>query len=190
MAKGQWWFPIWVVAVLVFVSPSFANGRFPRAERLVENPSDPSQIYLAATYGILATSDRGRTWYHICEASFSLQDTYLGDPILDLTGDGGLVVGVQARLNVSRDRGCQWTEVLGGGRTYVLDYAIVRSEPSTVVALLGDYGGTPIAYSLRRSTDNGATWATVGVPLPTDLAYTLDVDPHDPMHLYVSGLVN
>src|SRR6185436_9479453 len=117
MAKGHRLYPVWILAALGWASPSHANGRFPRAERLVENRNDPNQIDLAATYGLLATSDRGRTWHHICEASFSLQDTYLGDPILDLTGNQSLLVGVQARLNVSRDGGCQWTQVLGGGTT-------------------------------------------------------------------------
>src|SRR5438270_8775454 len=91
------------IALFAWGSTSFANGRFPRAERLIEHPNDPNQLRLAGTYGILTTEDRGRAWYHICEASFALASGYLGDPVLDLLADETLLVGVQTTLNASRD---------------------------------------------------------------------------------------
>jgi hypothetical protein len=179
-----------VAATLAMASAANANGRFPRAERLIENPSNADELRVAGTYGILTTSDRGRSWYHICEASFALQAGYLGDPILDVMPDETWLVGVQATLNASYDRGCQWTPVLGGGDTYVFDDAVARSEPSTVVGLLGTYENGGIVYTLRRSIDNGKTW---GAPTPLvgiDIAYTVDIDPRDASHLFVSGLAN
>jgi photosystem II stability/assembly factor-like uncharacterized protein len=169
--------------------PALANGRFPRAERLLENPVSPGEISIAGTYGILTTRDRGANWYHVCEASFSLQDAYLGDPLLDLMADQSLLVGVQTSLNLSKDGGCQWTPVLAADSTYVMDDAIARSEPATVLALLWNYQGGTVTYSLAQSLDGGVTWGPVGAPLPADIVYTLDVDPHDAEHLYATGLV-
>jgi photosystem II stability/assembly factor-like uncharacterized protein len=177
------------MAAFAAASPSFANGRFPRAERLIEDPRDPNHLLIAGTYGILATRDRGGSWYHVCEASFSLQDAYLGDPLLDLMSDGSMLVGVQTTLNASYDGGCQWATVLGSESVNVFDDAISRSDPSIVVALVGIYEGGGISYAVQRSTDYGKTWGPPGPNLPVDSAYTIDVDPHDPSRLYLTGLV-
>src|SRR5262249_19848774 len=136
------------MACLLVASSAFANGRFPRAERLIEEPGDPNHLLLAGTYGILTTRDRGRTWYHVCEAAFSLRDGYVGDPLLDLTRSAGLLVGVQTTLNASPD-GCVWSPVLGGGSVYVVDDAFARSEPSTVVALVEDFAAGSPTYALQ-----------------------------------------
>jgi photosystem II stability/assembly factor-like uncharacterized protein len=177
-------------ASVVLCAPSIAlaNGRFPRAERLFENPDDPNQLTLAATYGIVTTTDRGRSWYHVCEASFSLMDSYLGDPLLDFTGNRTMLVGVQASLNLSHGDACEWKPVLGGGSLFVVDYSVSKSHPSTVVAVLGDYQGGSIVYSLSESTDDGATWRDIGSKLPVQNVRTLDLDPLDPTHIYASGI--
>src|SRR5437764_1290449 len=99
-------------ASVLFASTALANGRFPRAERLIESPTDPNTLYIAATFGILVTSDRGKNWYYVCENAFSFQDMYTGDPVLSLTGDESLLVGVQNGLNISHDRGCDWKQAL------------------------------------------------------------------------------
>jgi photosystem II stability/assembly factor-like uncharacterized protein len=176
------------LALSVTSSIGLANGRFPRAERLFENPADPSELTLAATYGILTTKDRGQSWYQICEASFSLMDSYLGDPLLDFTGDRTMLVGVQASLNLSHGDACEWKSVLGGGSVFVVDYSISKSQPSTVVAVLADYEGGGISYSLSESTDDGSTWQAIGSKLPAQTVHTLDLDPLDPTHIYVSAI--
>jgi hypothetical protein len=178
-------------AAVFLLASSFAlaNGRFPRAERLCEDPRNPDRLALAATYGILTTEDRGRRWYHICEASFADLATYTGDPLLDFTNDGTLLVGVQATLNASRD-GCRWKPTLGGGgSTFVVDYTVVRSELATIVALVANYHDGTIDYALWKSIDGAESWSQLGA-VPTENAYTLDVDPADPTHIYVTGLDN
>ena len=52
-----------------------ANGRFPRAQRLLEVHDDPNVLVLSATYGVLITADRGATWRHLCELGFAFSIT-------------------------------------------------------------------------------------------------------------------
>jgi hypothetical protein len=155
---------------------------------LREDPTNPDHLALAATYGIVTTTDRGQSWNHICEASFADLATYTGDPLLDFMNDGTMLVGVQQTLNASRD-GCQWTPTLGGGSSFVVDYTVVRSAPRTVVALLATSGNGTVAYSLWKSTDGAENWSELG-EVPGDYAYTVDVDPGQPSHIYVTTVAD
>ncbi len=190
MRKGPAWFHALSTVGILSSTPAFANGRFPRAERLIENPGDANQLAIAGTYGILTTSDRGRSWYHVCEASFSLKDGYLGDPLLDVRSDQSWWVGVQTSLNISRDRGCNWKSVLRGDSVFVIDDTFAKTEPSVAFALLANYEGGAITYSLQQSNDDGTTWTVVGQNIPAETVYTIDVDPRDATHLYATALVD
>jgi hypothetical protein len=155
---------------------------------LVEDPTNPDHLALAATYGIVTTTDRGRSWYHICEASFADLASYTGDPLLDFTNDGAMLVGVQQTLNASRD-GCRWTPMLGGGSHFVVDYTVQRSAPRTVVALLATFANGTSTYSLWKSIDGAENWFELG-EVPGDYAYTVDVDPAQPSHIYVTTVAD
>ena len=179
-----------VTAAVLLLASSYAlaNGRFPRAERLLEDPTNADRLALAATYGILTTADRGQRWYHVCEASFADLASYTGDPLLDFMSDGTLLVGVQATLNASRD-GCQWKPTLGGGSTFIVDYTIVRSAPARVIALVASYHNGTVDYALWKSIDGTESWSELG-PVPAENVYTLDVDPVEPTRIYVTALEN
>jgi MYXO-CTERM domain-containing protein len=155
---------------------------------LVEDPTNADGLALAATYGILTTADRGRNWFHICEASFADLASYTGDPLLDFTNDGALLVGVQATINASRD-GCHWKKTIGGGNTFVVDHTLIRSAPATVVALLANYRNGTVDYALWKSTDGAENWSELGA-VPVESAYTLDVDGADENHIYVTGVAD
>ncbi len=177
-----------VLATLGLATTALANGRFPHAERLVEDPNDSNQLYLAGTYGIVATSDRGASWYMICEASFAQSAGYTGDPLLDITSDGSLIVGVQTSIALSTDRGCNWVPTLE--ETLVVDHALARSEPGRIVAAVNIATDGGARTELRESLDSGRSWEPIGQPLPVDLVYTIDVDPTDSERLYASGIVD
>jgi hypothetical protein len=175
-------------ATMMFSATANANGRFPRAMRLVEDSVDPNRLSLAATFGMVVTSDRGKNWYHICESAFSLQDTYNGDPLLSVLPSGGLLVDVQSSLNVSNDRGCAWTPTLGSSTQTIADFTVSPSSPNLVIAVVTSFAGGIATTRLQQSTDGGVTWAVVGTPLPVPLVYTVDVDHADPTHIYATGL--
>ena len=179
-----------VVAALVVCAPlaALANGRFPRADRLVEDPRDPNRLVVAATYGIVTTADRGRSWHHICEASFAGFEPYVGDPILDLAGDGAMLVDVQSALNISVDQGCTWSPAFGGPGRYVPDFTIARDPGRSIFALYAASEEKAVVNRIVESIDHGKTFHIVGTPLPLGVTFTIDVPASDPSLIYVSGL--
>ena len=146
------------MAMAVTLAPAArANGRFPRAERLIEHPSDPNQLVLGATYGLLVTRDRGANWHFVCEASFAHEPSYMGDPLLDYLGDGSLIVGVQSSMSVSSDQACDWIPTLREADAFLVDHAVAKSNRSTIVAATTISTGGMMKSTLRESLDAGRT---------------------------------
>jgi len=178
-----------LLALCGFSSKAAANGRFPRAERLIEHRDDPNRLVLSATYGLLVTSDRGRNWYYICEKAFSMQDNYVGDPLFAWTADDTMLTGVQASLDLSHDQGCSWSMAFGGFAGQIAtDYALGGKDGSVAVLLVSSLDDGGLTHRLSESTDNARTWHAIGDPLPVALAYTLDVDSNDATHIFATGV--
>ncbi len=182
------------VAALV-ASTASANGRIPAANRIVLSPTNPNLVITRATYGILPSYDEGRTWTFLCEDALGLPQMATEDPALGLTAKSSLVAGLQmpAGLEVSRDDGCNWTCAAGSlANESIVDIAVRPDAPDTVVALTNtplpaDAGGGTHSQ-VFRSTDDGASWASIGTPIdPSVIATTVDVAPSDPHRLYVSA---
>jgi photosystem II stability/assembly factor-like uncharacterized protein len=177
-----------VTAATLFASTiASANGRFPRAARLIESPSDSNRIAIVATYGLLLTDDRGGHWYHVCDAAFTFEQGFSTDPIFTLTAGESFLVGAQTRLTRSSDRGCSWTKVLEPANASIDDFAAIPGDADDIVAVVTDYGAAMPEPRLQESVDGGVTWMPIGSPLPVRVAYTLDVDPKNRAHLYATG---
>jgi MYXO-CTERM domain-containing protein len=177
---------------VLVASGARANGRFPRGEHVIEYPSDPNRLLLAATYGLLNTSDGGKNWYYVCESAFSLEPMtpgYTGDPLLAVTADDSLLADVQSRITRSSDAACNWAKAFEESGKAVDDIAVAPSNRNIVVALVRTVATS--AIQVYESTDSGTTWAPIGTPLTTiKLGTTIDVDPKDPTHLMVTGLTD
>lgn len=179
-----------LAALLGTPSPVHANGRFPRAQRLVEDPTDPNHLMLAATFGLVTTTDRGLNWYEDCEASFAGDGMYSGDPILERVAGGALLVDVQSKINRSAD-GCGWTAALGSTQTATADTFedfAVDGTGSTIVALATHLASGVATVHVEQSTDAGATWSVVGTAVPASSVFTIDLDPTEPSHIFVTGI--
>src|SRR5437868_6571017 len=179
------------MAALVAATSASANGRFPRAEHLNEHPSDPNTLYLAATYGLQVTRDRGCNWYHVCETAFSYQMQYTGDPILTLASDGALVVGTQSNVTLSADQACDWTQVLtspASPKVSYFDFTVATTGSKSLLLVATTFQPTGPVNQLQESTDNGKTWKTIGAPLPAAVVNTIDIDPTNAMHIFATGL--
>ncbi len=176
---------------LMLSGVAHANGRFPRAQRLTEVASDPDTLVLSATYGILVTTDRGETWRHLCELGFAFSVDEL-DPLVEIAGDGAMVVQVSRSLNRAEAPFCDFAPTLGGGGSErVADFALDRQDPTRLVALRlgrGESGG--VENRLMVSEDSGVSFEALGAPLPVEaitFGLTFDAAPSDRTRLYVSG---
>jgi len=174
------------------VPSAHANGRFPRAERLLEGGGDPQNLVLAATYGILITNDRGTEWQHICELGFAFGSAEI-DPVLGVFSDGSMIVRGIRSLNRAEAPYCAFSPVLGTeGSDTVADFSLDATTPDRVLALVMERGdGAVTVNRLYESLDAGRTFAPFGEPLPdADVSFgiTLDVAPSDPARLYATAL--
>jgi hypothetical protein len=176
---------------LSLASLAHANGRFPRAERLLEDPNDGAHLVLAATYGLVVTRDRGQNWHYVCEASFADLEAQT-DPVAAITESGALVTSVSSMLTRSEPDACDFSPRLGAADDEsVPDFTLARGAGERVVAahVTAPADGT-IVNQLYASDDDGRTFSPLGPPLPSSirLVATLDVAPSDPSRIYVSGL--
>jgi MYXO-CTERM domain-containing protein len=164
-----------------------ANGRFPRAERLLEDSQDPNHLVLAATYGLLVSHDHGQSWFHVCEASFA-QPGQQTDPVVSLT-DGALLTSIFTSLTRSTDGGCDFQRKLGGTPAQAVPDFTIDSAGAVLAVLVTTSNGAT-TNQLQESLDGGQHFHALGPALPDTLRLvaTVDVAPSDPQRIYVSGL--
>jgi hypothetical protein len=175
--------------VVIALAPGvLANGRFPRAQRVMETPSHPEKLTIAATYGLLVTENRGKNWSYVCDAALTFQDTFGSDVLFGLTADGSMLLGVQKSMTASHDRGCDFAKVLEPpGMSSIDDFTMTATNLNEVLALVTTFEGGKNTIRLQESLDGGQSWKAIGTPVPAALAYTIDVDPQDSKHLYVTA---
>jgi photosystem II stability/assembly factor-like uncharacterized protein len=197
------------VTLLAASTPARANGRFPRADQLVQVPGRPGALWLRATFGLLYSADAGQSWDWVCERAVGF--TGQEDPALGVLPDGTVLAGLGAGLSTSRDGGCSWAfDALpsatvtgdpgaadagdGALPLPVTDVSVRAAAPSTAVALAWEpqpVTATTPGYRTRffATSDGGASWVAYGAGLdPSVLGLTLDVAPSDPHRLYASGI--
>lgn len=128
-------------------------------------------ILYAPAGSLLKSSDGGVTWT-------SLLPPYINCVACDATGKV-LFASSNDRLYKSLDGGQTWTNTPIGGFP-VRCIAIQSNDPNTVY--LGAYGATP---PLRKTTDGGAHWESIGQDLPNQYIDDIALDPVSPSVLYV-----
>ena len=172
-----------------------ANGRFPAANQIVVAPSDPELLILRTTFGVLLSRDRGRTWDWICERAVG--NSPQEDPPLGITASGAILAGEIGGLALSFDTGCSWGLAPGDvGKKAIVDVVVRRDAPHTALALATkfraatDAGDATYDSQVYVSTDDGATWSAMGVPLdPLAVLETIEIAASDPHRLYVSARI-
>jgi photosystem II stability/assembly factor-like uncharacterized protein len=173
-------------AVLLPHGAARANGRYPVANQLVVAPGDSSYLVLRSTFGILQSSDGGKSWSWICEQAAGYNDD--DEPAVAVTADGSIVVGSEG-LTASHNRGCSWSMPDEFGvSTIVTDLDVDRSAPHHLVALSGKGDGM-VGYTNRvlESLDDGRTWVPLGNAIANGLiAETIEIAPSG--RVYLSGI--
>ncbi|MCG8555086.1 MAG: hypothetical protein MJD61_07340 [Proteobacteria bacterium] len=179
-----------LLAVLCgFPSHAAANGRYPHAQQLIEDPQDPGRVWLRVSFGLLTIRAGESHWSWICERSMGYSGEL--DPGVGVLQDGSIIVGLTDGLTISRDHGCSFEFVPGPLMgNFVTDVTVDPNNPARALALASPVlaTGVPANY-LFESTDNGTTWTQIGGDLGTDLLlFTLETAPSDPNRIYASGV--
>lgn len=177
-------------ATALVSSSAAANGRFPRSERLLEDPRDAAHLILAGTFGLIVSGDAGGSWHYVCEASFAEAGLDL-DPLVALGSDGALLAGIYAGIARSTDA-CDFKRTLGmTNRQASPDFALAASQPGRAIGVMVQLlEGGERENQLYRSEDDAKTWAPLGPPLPDSIraVVTVDIAPSDANRVYLSGL--
>lgn len=165
-----------------------ANGRFPRAERLLIDPDDAQHWVLAATYGLLVTIDGGKSWHHVCETAFA-EPGLLTDPVVAFMPGGVLLTSIFESFSRSVDSGCDFKPTLAHQMGQAVPDFTVDADGTVLAALIATSDGKAV-NQLQESVDAGRHFRALGPSLPDALRLvaTLDAAPSDPKRLYVSGL--
>ena len=165
------------------------NSRYPLAGQVVISPGNASTIVARSTFGMLSSSDAGKSWTWVCESAIG----YFGveDPPIAVTGDGTTLVASTIGISVSHDGGCSWRTNPGLTEArFGVDVTVQPAHPEQAFALIsGRVDGSYLVW-LARSDDNGATFTEIEPPLPRDfVATTVEVAPTNPLRVYVSGKI-
>jgi hypothetical protein len=112
---------------------------------------------------------------------------FASDAVVGTALNGWLLFGVQNAITISRDRGCDFVKVLEPtGQTNIDDFTIAPNAKD-VLALVTTFESGKNTIRLQESMDGGESWHSLGMPIPADLAYTLDVDPRNPLRIYATA---
>lgn len=173
----------------LLASPVAANGRFPRAQRLIQDQANPALMALYGTYGVLVTRDGGVSWRHVCEG---VTGAYAGeDPLLEIMADERLILRTDSGLSRSDASFCSYEAVLGSPSDALQDITRDSAGADAILAITTALDGDGVfVSSLSSSTDGGETFTPLGrvPPEVLSLGLTLDVAPSQPDLIYLSGL--
>lgn len=176
------------IALMSFASATLANGRFPRGQRLIESATDKNLLALYGTYGLMVSSDAGKSWSHVCEAATG---KYAGeDPLLEILPDGKIVARTDTALIRSAGSWCDWTSIRSSsGASAVQDITRTEANPLTILALVGSFvQGSGFSSQFIQSTDGGTTWSKEKALPLVARGLSLDVAPSNAKRVVVSGL--
>src|SRR5688572_11366609 len=179
------------LACALVASTAAANGRFPRAQRLIQDQANPDVIALYGTYGLLVTRDAGASWRHVCEAATG---TYAGeDSLLEIMADERIVLRTDTGLARSDASFCSYDAVLGSATDVLQDITRDSAAPNGLLALSTALRGDGVfVSSLSSSTDGGETFTPLAsIPSAVlESGLTLDVAANQPALIYLSGFDN
>src|SRR5688572_30598215 len=154
-----------VLCCALVVPSAHANGRFPRAQRLVQDARNPEHLALYGTYGLMVTTDSGSSWSHVCEAATG---PFGGEaPLLELMPGGRVIVSSETGLRGSTTSACDWQGLLEPTLpNAVTDITRSVDDDSELWALVSEPDlALGHLSALSRSSDAGMTWSeTTRIP--------------------------
>jgi len=148
-----------VAAGWLAARPALGNGAFPDSQAVITPAERPHEILLATNFGLITSTDDGRSWTWSCE-----QDPNGRRNLYQLGAPPGrrLFARDASGLVFTDDRGCHWMPATGDlGGAVISDAFPDPTEAARVLAIAAPRGAGGGAYRLLESSDGGATFPTV-----------------------------
>ncbi len=174
-----------VVAFFWFATaarPAQAHGTFPATSSISVRPGANDELVIGTTFGVLLSSDQGRSWQWICENALTATARAL--PIIKYLANGSLLAGDFFGLTRSTDRGCTWKAVEAFVDVGVMDVQIHPSQSNVLHATTGRFGQL---NSVFVSENWGETFIPLGLSSSQSYFSGVRVAPSDPLRIYVSA---
>jgi hypothetical protein len=171
------------------VSHALADGAFPDSGQVLLPPDRPGEITLGTNFGLIETTDGGKTWDYTCETALTTsgQAYQLG---LSRDGRAGRVVASSLwGVVYSDDASCSFVGANGDiVETVVTDLFVDRIHPERVFAIGYDDGTSAApADKAFRSTDGGTTFEPAIFVAPGDAALLgIEGASSDPETIYLT----
>lgn len=139
--------------------PALGNGAFPDSQAVITPADRPLEILLATNFGLITSSDDGRSWTWSCEQDPNgMRNLYQ----LGASPRSRLFARDSGGLVFTDDRGCHWSAAKGDLAGAVISDAFPSpTEADRVLAIAAPRGGGGGTYRLLESSDGGATFSTV-----------------------------
>jgi hypothetical protein len=172
-----------LIALLLAPAVARANGAFPDALSILL-PTEPQKISLATNFGLVFTTDGGRTWEWTCE-----HDSSLGAILYQLAPPPKQTIfALGLDLVHSDDDGCVWTPATGrAAQGFLYDLFVDPSDGNRVLAVADPNDETPKRVHVFESLDGGTTFpGTVYDAEPGVDISGVETAFSDPKTLYVT----
>ncbi len=177
-----------LLALVLDVPASFANGRPPATVSVHSRPGHPNEIYSGTTFGLLISKDDGCSFRWICEQSIGYGGSF--DPHYAVDANGTIYATTYQGLRISRDNGC----------TFVTATAEAAPGPGKIDGLWVDAIDVPASGNvwvatadsahpndIYKSTDQGRTFAPMGLPSNVVWYKSIKVARSDEQRIWVTG---
>ncbi|HEY7375594.1 MAG TPA: sialidase family protein [Polyangia bacterium] len=141
------------VAALGAPATARANGAFPDSESIITPADRPQDILLVTNFGLVTSSDDGKTWLWSCEQDGNSLGAFY--QLTPLPQNRLFTVSTQ-KLAFSDDRSCGWQTAGGAVAGQSITDAYLDTVSGTRVFAIAVSNQV---YSLYQSTDSGGTFA-------------------------------
>lgn len=173
-----------VVVGCFTAGPALGNGAFPDSQAVITPSDRPSEILLATNFGLITSTDDGRSWTWSCEQDPNgMRNLYQLGPSprhrLFARDSGGLVF--------TDDAGCHWAGATGDLADSVISDAFPDPVAADrILAVAAPRGGTDGVYRVLESSDAGKTFSTVVyTAAPGDAVSGVEIARADPSVIYL-----
>jgi photosystem II stability/assembly factor-like uncharacterized protein len=163
-----------------------ANGRFPNAQQVVigPGPTRSDVIVLRATFGLLLSTDGGRSFRWVCEEGlyYPFVPALDYDPAVELSARGTVVFTYEEGVRFVTN-GCGAEDVRGTQRRAFTDMTS-NPEGSTIFAVRSSLEAPSSVYRIDGVT---LEVQSTGMVVPDVVFDTIEVAPSNAQRLYLTG---